>query len=264
MNISKNDGKIGILLFIVSCLFLGITTYIAFTKIGVWGDEIFSIQIIQYSLPQMFHCIVIDVHPPLYYLIYKLIAKIVLLMNITTNMALIGKFVSILPFYLLFVLGLTKIRKNFNWLTAGIFTLAIISMPQMMNFATEIRMYSWGLFFLTASFIISYEILNNSSNTKNWILLTILTICSAYTHYYCAIGSFCLYLFLLIQLLRDNPNVKNWLISAAIAVIAYIPWLNIVINQTNTILNNYWIPAITVKNLFYYVFFIFSPRMGKK
>lgn len=49
MNISKNDDKIGILLFIVSCLFLGITTYIAFTKIGVWGDEIFSIQIMALS-----------------------------------------------------------------------------------------------------------------------------------------------------------------------------------------------------------------------
>lgn len=258
MNISKNDDKFGFLLFIISCLFLGITTYMAFTKIGVWEDEIFSIQIIQYSLPQMFNCIVSDVHPPLYYLIYKSIAKIFLLMNITTNINLIGRFVSILPFYLLFILALTKIRKNFNWLTTGIFTLAIICMPQMMNFATEIRMYSWGLFFLTASFIVSYEILNNSSDSKNWILLTILTICSAYTHYYCAIGSFLIYLFLLIQLLRDN--LKIWLISAVIAVIAYIPWLNIVISQTNTILNNYWIPEITLRNLFFYVFFVFSPE----
>lgn len=260
MNISKNDDKFGFLLFIISCLFLGITSYIAFTKIGVWEDEIFSIQIIQYSLPQMFNCIVSDVHPPLYYLIYKSIAKIFLLTNITTNINLIGRFVSILPFYLLFILALTKIRKNFNWLTTGIFTLAIISMPQMMNFATEIRMYSWGLFFLTASFVISYEILNNSSDIKNWILLTILTICSAYTHYYCAIGSFLIYLFLLIELLRDDFKVKNWLISALIAIIAYIPWLNVVINQTNTILNNYWIPEITFKNLFYYVFFVFSPE----
>ena len=78
--------------------------------------------------------------------------------------------VSLIPFYLIFILSLTKIRKNFGMLASGIFCLLIISMPQMMLYAVEVRMYSWALFFVTASFIYSYEIIHDSS-IKNWIIL---------------------------------------------------------------------------------------------
>ena len=41
----------------------------------------------------------------------------------------------------------TKIRKNFGWLTAGIFALCIVCMPQLMNFYTQLRMYSCCLLY---------------------------------------------------------------------------------------------------------------------
>lgn len=117
---------------------------------------------------------------------------------------------SIIPLYLMLILGATKIRKNFGWLTAGIFALCIVCMPQLMNFYTQLRMYSWALFFVTASFVYIWEIINNESSYKNWGVLILLTICSVYTHYFSGIASFILYLFLFVYLIKNNKkDLKN-------------------------------------------------------
>lgn len=203
MNISKKEDKIGISLYILGLLLLGITSYIA-SIYWIMGKRDILSSIDDLSFSDMF-TIISDVHPPLYYFIYKLCFKIASLFNFN-NLKLIGRFVSILPFYLLFIIAATKIRKNFNWLTAGLFALTLISMPQMINYATELRMYSWSLFFVTTSFLVAYEIINNKNNTKNWIILTILTICSIYTHYYSAICSGLIYLFLLTCLIKNNKS----------------------------------------------------------
>ena len=156
----------------------------------------------------------LDVHPPLYYLIYKIFYKIF----IGVNPVIIGKFTSLLPFYLIPILSFTKVRKNWGYLTGGLFAFCIVTMPQLMNFAVELRMYSWGLFFVTASFIYANEITNNS-NLKNWAILTLLTIASAYTHYFSAIASFVIYLFLLIR----NKDLKMYFTSAIIVVLSFMP-----------------------------------------
>ncbi len=84
MHISKREDYIGIILFFISLIFLLITTYIAFTKLGMWYDEIVS-----YDLANSISDIIItvsgDVHPPGYYIIYKLIAKAITTLNITNN-----------------------------------------------------------------------------------------------------------------------------------------------------------------------------------
>lgn len=162
---------------------------------GVWEDEMFTLQLIKHPLSQMFYYMAHDVHPPLYYLVFKFISKIAFTLNITHDLKLIGRFVSLLPIYLIFITAITKIKKNFGWLVTGIFSLSVISMPQLMNYAVELRMYSLALFLITTCFVVSYEIINNVNNKKNWILLTVLSIAATYTHYYCVLGVFLIYLF---------------------------------------------------------------------
>ena len=84
---------------------------------------------------------------------------------------MIGRFVSLLPFYLLFIISILKLRKNFGLLATGLFTLTLISMPQMMNFAVELRMYGWGLFFITCSFILIHDLIKNNFSYFKWIIL---------------------------------------------------------------------------------------------
>ena len=90
-------------------------------------------------------------HPPLYYLILKIFSNVFIYLNISKNYIIIGRITSLLPFYLLFIISLTKIRKEFGWLTAGLFALSVKTMPQLINFTVEIRMYGWAMFFVTTS-----------------------------------------------------------------------------------------------------------------
>ena len=261
MNFLKNkttEDKIGIIFYILGLIYIGILTYIGLTKLGLWYDEIFSIGISQLPLNELMDLGTRDVHPLLYYFIFKGFIKIFAIFNFT-DIVMIGKFLSILPFYLLFVLALTKVRENWGILTGGIFALCISSMPQLMLYGVEIRMYSLALFFITTSFIYMYEIIK-TPNTKNWAILTILTICSAYTHYFSGVASFSLYFIFLVYILCYNRDLlKKWIISASIAILSFIPWLFIVFGQLTEIQGNYWIDPISLKTVISYVYYILSP-----
>lgn len=248
------ENNLGILLFIIGLFYLIIITCTGLTKIAVWSDEIYSIALASLPFEEFIYYAINDVHPILYYLIYRAFVFIFYFVDV----AIVGKFVSIFPFYLLFILSLTKIRKNFGMLTSGIFCLLISSMPQMMLYAVEIRMYSWALFFVTASFIYSYDIIHDS-RIRNWIIFTILTICSCYTHYFAVLASISIYIILLIHLFKSNKNLlKNWFISAIAVIIAYIPWIPFLLGQiSNT--NQYWIDPITFEKIITFIYFMFSP-----
>lgn len=250
----SNEDKTGIILFIIGIIFLLITTYIGLTQIGLWYDELYSIAFAQLTKAEMMYIGTQDVHPLLYYIIFKVFVKIFSFLDV----ALIGRIVSLIPIYLIGLLTITKVKKNFGLLTAGLFFLCITSMPQLMIYNVEIRMYSWGLFFITASFIYMYDIIKNP-DLKTWIILTILTICSAYTHYYSGVASFAIYLVLLIYLIRNNKDqIKYWFLSALISILAFIPWIFIIFGQIEA-QGNYWIAPITINTLISYVYFVLSP-----
>ncbi len=253
---NSSEDNLGIILFIIGIIFLLITTYTGLSKIGLWYDELYSIAFSQLPISEMLLIGPKDVHPILYYLILKLFAKILTFLDI----AVVGKIVSLIPMYLIGILSITKVKKNFGYLTAGLFFLCITSMPQLMMYSVEVRMYSWGLFFITASLIYSYEITKNNSNLKNWVILTILTISSAYTHYFSATASFSIYLLLFIYLFKNNKEqLKYWLLSAVAVVIVFLPWTFIVMNQMATYKSGYWINPITINTLISYIYFVLSP-----
>ncbi|WP_409200466.1 hypothetical protein [Methanobrevibacter sp. DSM 116169] len=261
--ISKNNT--GMFLFGLSLIFLFIMTYVGITKIGIWSDELYTFAILQYPISEMIELISQDVHPPLYYLIYKFLLKIGELIGFSTinDMIIIGKITSLIPFYLLIGLAITKIKKNFGLLTMGIFSLCIITMPRFMLFGVELRMYSWGLFFVTASLIYLYEIIKSTdqkSNLKKWIILTILTICSIYTHYFSAIASFSLYCLFLIYILYQRKDLlKYWFLSGIISAIAFIPWATFLLKNFLRVSDSYWIAPITFERIIGYVYYILSP-----
>lgn len=155
-----NYEKLGITLVILSIIFLIISSVWGLLKVNTWYDELFSITMVSVGFKNMLTVGVNDVHPLLYYIIFYLFAKFFSIFNFT-NLEQIGVIVSLIPFYLLIILGLTKIRENFGWLTSGIFCFCIIAMPQLLEYSVEVRMYSWALFFLTAIYILFYGLCRN-------------------------------------------------------------------------------------------------------
>lgn len=260
MKLKNNEDKLGIGLFLLSLIFLIFATYISFTQTSMWFDEIFSYELVRHSFTTISNNIAIDVHPPLYFYIYKIFNDAALLIGIN-DARLVGKFVSILPIYLLFILAITKIKNNFGLLTTGLFTFTVLTMPQMMSYCVQIRMYGWGILFTVLIFTLIYDIIKNKANNLTWIFLTIITIASFYTHYYLCLTIGLLYLFLLAYILKHKKTeLKKWFISAIVAILAFIPQILIFINQAAKVTYEYWIEPITIERIIGYIFFVFSAK----
>ena len=143
-------------------LFLGILSFFVclFQAFGqdIWFDEVFSVNFIQHSYKEIAALTGKDVHPPLYYWYLKLFHDIGKVLVPAASSIVLCKLASMLPFAGIFVYTLTAIRKNFGLHVAGLVWFLIMTMPQISNYTVEIRMYSLALFFITAAFVHSYEL----------------------------------------------------------------------------------------------------------
>ena len=143
-------------------LFLGILSFLvcllqAFGQ-DIWFDEVFSVNFIQHSYKEIAVLTGKDVHPPLYYWYLKLFHDIGKVLVPAASSIVLCKLASMLPFVGIFVYTLTAIRKNFGLHVAGLFWFLVMTMPQISNYTVEIRMYSLALFFITAAFVHSCEL----------------------------------------------------------------------------------------------------------
>lgn len=143
-------------------LFLGILSFFvcllqAFGQ-DIWFDEVFSVNFIQHSYKEIAALTGKDVHPPLYYWYLKLFHDIGKVLVPAASSIVLCKLASMLPFVGIFVYTLTAIRKNFGLHVAGLFWFLVMTMPQISNYTVEIRMYSMALFFITAAFVHSCEL----------------------------------------------------------------------------------------------------------
>ena len=186
---------IGIALFAISVLMLGLMIFNPLNYSFIHIDEWYTLSLLQMSFIDGLKLTAADVHPPLYYLIVKIVLKVLSVLNIEYNMILISKIVTILPYALLLIVFGTKVKNEFGWLTAGIFVFVFGTMSEFFFKFITLRMYGWGLLFLVLSYIYLYDVFNKSDR-KSWFLLTIFSVCGAYTHYFIAISSVLMYLFL--------------------------------------------------------------------
>lgn len=117
---------------------------------SIWVDESYSLELVKHSMIDLIKIDSLDVHPPLYYMILRV--GYIIFGRIWDNIW-IGRFVSFVPYIILVLIGLFVIRKYFDETVAFLFNIFIIGMPQMQRFSTEIRMYSWGMLFVTCAFL---------------------------------------------------------------------------------------------------------------
>ena len=147
----------GILFLILGILSFFVCLFQAFGQ-DIWFDEVFSVNFIQHSYKEIAALTGKDVHPPLYYWYLKLFHDIGKVLVPAASSIVLCKLASMFPFVGIFVYTLTVIRKNFGLHVAGLFWFLVMTMPQISNYTVEIRMYSLALFFITAAFVHSCEL----------------------------------------------------------------------------------------------------------
>lgn len=278
----KWDNTIGILLWAVSIVLLGISVFLSFSG-DIWYDELFTMGLVKQPLGKLISITARDVHPPLYYLLLKIFC--LPLSGAKTDIFVqtaAAKLFSTLPFFFCLILGITKVRKHFGMLSAGLFSFLLLSMPQLAGYTVEVRMYGWGLFFITAGMLQAYELTGKSSSQLqaaeetlsllkkqrmrcffNWMLLTIYSLAACYTHYFACVAACMIYLYLLAAFLMEHrlkKEIKAYLLSGLTCAAGYLPWLLSAVRfQVGQVSSNYWIQPLSWRTLGGCIKFLFMP-----
>lgn len=237
---------LGKFLFIISIVALLALIFNPLNSVLFHVDEYFTLGLIKYPLIHGILITAADVHPPLYYILLKVCVKLFSIFNFN-NPLFISKIITVVPYLFILLFAGTKVRNEYNWLTAGLFTFSLFSMSNFFISYLTIRMYSWVILFLVLSFIYLKDVITRA-DLKSWTLFTLFTLLGAYTHYYCAFSSVVLYFIVLLYFIYDDnftkEDIKKWLVSAFVLIIGYLPWAYILLNQVIKVTQHFWIPPI--------------------
>lgn len=216
---------LGILFFGAAILILLYMFISPLTNIFINIDEYWTYSLVNLPFMNGMTVAIHDVHPPLYYWILYLFTPFGL-----DNLYLL-KVVSIIPYILIMAVSATKIRKDYGWLTAGLFVFCLGVMTDFFIEFLTIRMYSWSLFFLLMVFIYYKEVITHWDK-KSWILLTLFTLLSVSTQYILALTCGLIYLLLFIEIYtKHKDKLRQFGKSVLALVVLYAPWGIVFVHQ---------------------------------
>lgn len=270
----KFDEWLGLLFLAASVVMLGVSVRLCFAD-GIWYDELYTMGLTGRSLQDLTALTARDVHPPFYYYYVKVLQLLCKAAYADVNVIVVSKIASVLPLIGMCGYAVTKVRKHFGTLCAGIFIFCVIAMPNMSQYTVEIRMYTLAMFLVTAAFLHAYEIIC-SHKKRDWVCLTVYGILAAYTHYFACVAVAVIYVLLLAYLIYERvyakkkgaeyaveePFLKPWILAVVACVIAYVPWMFVVIKQVSQVKESYWILPLTWRIFGSCVKFLMKPLFG--
>ena len=153
----KRNKIIHIAIIILGIIFILIPAF----HTNTWFDESYSVGMARHSFLDIWTIGGHDVHPVLYYWMLRIVTLL------TNGSILAYRIFSVIPIAILGILGYTHIRKDFGERTGILFSFLSYMLPEMVMYASEIRMYSWSVLTITILAIYAYR-LSKESNIKNW------------------------------------------------------------------------------------------------
>lgn len=220
---------------------IGAIVYISliFNK-NVWLDEAFTASLVRTDMAGVLERSMADTLPPLYNIILKIST------DIFGYKVPVMKMTSALPIIITMILSATVVRKRHGFKTSTIFTIALFTMPNLLFFGVEIRMYSLGFLFATASGIYAYEFICDY-NRKNLIIFTVVSVLAGYSHHFAFVSVGFVYLFLLIYyIVLERENIKRWFICLAWTFVLYLPCLLVTLKQFKSVSGYFSMPDVTI------------------
>ncbi len=260
MTIERNEelkkGQYLAIWMIAACM--GIAYLLLCFNHNVWADEAYTLAMIKNDYAGIIGKTAVDVHPPLYYFIAKTAA---LLFPTHEYRLLVQKIVSIIPVALTLGIGGSWLyAKGFGMKAAAIFQIMLGMFPFTMEYAVQLRMYSWALLFITVCGLAAYDAYV-MSRKRDWILFALMGVAASYTHNYAFISAsvICGLLFLCI-VLKNRERLLPWAISSMSMVLVYLPWFRIFLRQAGGTMNrtDYWIEPITWETVWGYFTWAFE------
>lgn len=226
---------------------------------NVWTDEAFTMHLIKEDFKGILQGTMNDVHPPLYYIIAKAAA---LLFSTQENRLFVQKIVAIIPLLLTMgVGGNWLLRKKLGLLTAVVYIVTLGFIPCTMEYAVQVRMYTWALLFVTLCGLAAYDAYCYGRK-RDWIIFVISGVAAAYTHNFSFVAAciVCGFLFLAI-VITNRGRLRSWCISILCMIILYAPWFFVLLKQIHNVNASYWIPEITMDTIGGYFRWAFGTKL---
>ncbi len=245
----KNKDIVGKFFFALSFIILVYMLITPLDHLILHVDEYFTLTLINFDVGEMISLTAADVHPPLYYLILKFAMTVFGFFGVSAHSIYAVRIVSIIPYAIIMLISYFKIRKDYGWLTAGLFMFSIGVMSQFFFYFLIARMYSWAILFMLVAFIYTKEIYTKGE-LKYWMIVCIASVLAAYTHYFAGISAACLFLILIYYVIfKNRSQIRNLCISIAAGVLLYAFWLRTLFAQLGAVHHGFWVPRVTVKSL---------------
>lgn len=216
---------------------------------NVWMDEAFTASLVNTDFVGVLYRSMMDTLPPLYN-IYLFLMTSVFGYSIT-----VMKISSTIPMILTLILGMTTVRRRFGMKTAVLFDMFITFMPLMLYYGVEIRMYSLGFFFATASGVYAYELVcdYNSKNLRFFVLFSVL---AGYSHHFAFVTVGFVFLFLLLYyVFYERANVKRWVRALIYTIVFYLPCMVVTIKQFGNVSGYFSMPDVDLHMFIQYVLY---------
>lgn len=189
-------------------------------------DEAFTWQLItKNNLAGIIKGTAEDVHPPLYYLVAK--AAITLF----GQHIFVVKMVSVTLSVGSMLLCAIFVSRRFGE-KAALLLIPIVGLgPRFIYYNVNCRMYSMMIFFVLGAALFAYELIQDDKPIY-WVLFTVFSLGGVYTQYFAVVPLVLIYLYLLVQLLKDKgTSWMKWLLCCTVTIVGYLPWLGVVMRM---------------------------------
>ncbi|MBN2390104.1 MAG: glycosyltransferase family 39 protein [Anaerolineae bacterium] len=204
-----------------------------------WYDEAYSSVIASYLPWQIPAQVMVDNHPPLYYILLSLV-RIAL-----GNSEWALRSLSVAGAAGLVMLGAGPVRRIFGNRNAFLYAIVVLFTPAILIYAHEARMYSLAICAVTAGALYGYLAVTENRR-RDWVLFCVATLAGAYLHYYGLIAGFFLHALVFFWILiQRREQLKTYLIVGAVMVVVYLPWLIVFIRQTLSAQKAFWLGPLS-------------------
>jgi 4-amino-4-deoxy-L-arabinose transferase-like glycosyltransferase len=204
-----------------------------------WYDEAYSSVIASYLPWQIPAQVMVDNHPPLYYMLLSLVRMAL------GNSEWALRSLSVAGAVGLVALGAGPVRRIFGNRKAFLYAVVVVFTPAMLIYAHEARMYSLAICAVTAGALYGYLAVTEDRRI-DWVLFGAATLAGAYLHYYGLIAAFFLHAFIFFWLLiKRRGQLSTYLTVGAVVVVAYLPWLIVFIRQTLGAHKAFWLGPLS-------------------
>lgn len=193
----------------------------------LWYDENFTLILARLPLDKMITATAGDVHPPLWYIVEWILFHAAPSLP-AWAIRIPALLFSLLALYMFDLLcDILRIPSRVRLLA----TILMAILPMQLWYAQEGRMYAMLEFLVLAALY--------TGLTRKWILYTISSVAMLYTQNY---GMFYLAVISVVLLItlhwEDSFDIMLWTVSA---VLLYMPWAMVIMNQMSEIEGRYWI-----------------------